>query len=154
MARDRTGILRAVKSELDIQGIELDELRRRQLQTVVTKSATGTGDIAHTFEQDRKFRLVFIRCHFSGTSGTAVFDIILDSTHGSAFDAQLFSISQAGIGSDVHLRLGDGDTNEPSAWTFQTGDKIRLDWTNPDTGNITWGVEVGMVIKVRFLTII
>lgn len=146
MTRDRTNILRAIKSDFDVQDIALDELRRRQLQTVVTKSATETGDIAHIFKLDRKFRLVFIRCHFSGTSGTAAFDIALDSTSGSAFDTQMFSISQAGVGSDVHLRLGDGDTNEPSAWTFQTGDKIRIDWTNPDTGNITWGVEVGMVL--------
>lgn len=146
MARDRSNILRAVKGELDLLDLELDELRRRQLRAVVTKTATGTGDIADTFELDRKFRLVFIRCHFSGTNGTAAFVLSTDSVNGSAYDAKLFSISQAGIGQDVHLRIGDGDTREPSAWTFQAGDGIRIDWTNPDSGNITWGIEVGLVL--------
>ena len=123
MARDRSNILRAVKGELDLLDLELDELRARQLRAVVTKTATGTGDIANTFELDRKFRLVFIRCHFSGTSGTAAFVLSSDSVGGSAYD-----------------------TREPSAWTFQTGDSIRIDWTSPDSGNITWGIEVGLVL--------
>ncbi|MFQ5495781.1 MAG: hypothetical protein ACE5EX_10420 [Phycisphaerae bacterium] len=146
MARDRSTIFRAAKSELDILDLEMGELRDRQFRSVVTRTATGTGDIAHTFGLDRKFRLVFVRCHFTGTSGTAALVLSVDSGSGTAYDATLFTVTQAGTGSDVHLRIGDGDTREPSAWTFQTGDALRIDWANPDPANITWGLEVGLVL--------
>ena len=146
MAIDRSRTLRAVTRELNLQNLELEELRARQMRAVLTKTATGTGDIAHTFKLDRKFRLLFIRCHFVGTSATAEFAVSVDSANGPTFDAKLFFIPQAGVDEDVHLRTGDGDTSEPSAWTFQTGDQIRIDWVNPDSGNITWGLEVGLVL--------
>ncbi len=135
-----------VNAKLDLQAFEQEEFRARQLRAVVTKSASGSTDIGHTFWLDNKFRLVFVRCHFVGTSGAAALAISLDSVTGSAFDAKLFTVSQAGIGADVFLRIGADDTREPSAWTFQSGDRIRIDWTSPDLGNINWGLEVGLVL--------
>lgn len=146
MPVDRSGILSAVRSQLELQALEQQELRGRLLRSVVSKSATGVTHIGHTFSLDRKYRLVFVRCHFSGTSGTADFAISLDSVNGSNFDTGLFSVTNVGVGNDVHMRIGDGDTSEPSAWTFQVNDAIRIDWTNPDPGNITWGLEVGLVL--------
>ena len=65
-----------------------------------------------------------------------------------ARDAFVFTdaISQAGTSKDVHLRLGADASGEPSAWTFGLNDAVRIDWANPDTGNITWGLEVGLAV--------
>jgi hypothetical protein len=87
-----------------------------------------------------------MRCHFSGTSGTAAFHISVDSDSGSAYDTRLFTISQAGVDKDVHLRIGGGDTEEPSAWTFKAEDAVRVQWVNPESGSITWGLEVGLAM--------
>ena len=146
MASDRSRILKAVEVGLAVQEAELVETRARQLQAVATKTATGSGDIAQTFGLDRRYRLVFIRCHFAGNEGTAAFTISVDSASGSAYDTRLFTITQAGTDRDVHLRIGEGDTEDPSAWTFQASDGIRIQWTNPDSGNIVWGLEVGLAL--------
>ena len=146
MPRDRSRIVQAAVAGFALGDLELAEARARLLQSVVTKTATGTGNIGHLFKLDQKYRLVFIRCHFSGTAGTAPFTISVDSGNGSAYDARLFRITQAGTNKDVHLRIGGGDTGDPSAWTFQALDSVRIDWTNPDSGNITWGVEVGLAL--------
>ncbi len=128
------------------QDAELAAMRQRQLAAVLTRTVTGTADIDETVELDRKFRLVFIRCHFAGTSGTAKFTISVDSVAGSAYDARLFTITLAGTNKDVNLRIGDGDLYEPSPWTLQAGDSVRIQWTNPDSGNITWGLEIGLAL--------
>lgn len=146
MARDRSKILRAAEAGFVLQDLELAEARTRQLQSVVTKTATGTGNIGHLFKLDQKYRLVFIRCHFSGIAGTAPFAISVDSGSGAAYDTRLFTITQAGTNKDVHLRIGGGDTGDPSAWTFTASDAVRIDWTNPASGSITWGLEVGLAL--------
>ncbi len=146
MARDRSSILRGVNAALAVQEAELFETRARQMLAVVTRTATGSADVDQTFSLDRKYRLVFVRCHFSGTAGTAAFTISLDSGGGSAYDTRLFTVTKAGTSNDVNLRIGEGDTGEPSAWTFQAADTVRIQWTNPDSGNITWGLEVGLAL--------
>ena len=137
-------IIQAVEAALAIQEFELSEIRARQLVAVITKTATGSGDINHTFALDGKYRLIFARCHFAGSAGTAAFTLSVDSGDGSAYDTRLFTITSAGTDRDVHLRIGSGDTGEPSAWTFQLNDSLRIQWVNPDSGNITWGLEVGL----------
>ena len=135
-----------IESGLAVQEAELAEVRQRQILAVVAKRATGSGDVDHTFSLDRRFRLVFVRCHFNGGTGTAAFDILVDSGGGSVYNSRLFRITQAGTDNDVHLRIGEGDTGEPSAWTFQAGDAVRIQWINPDSGNMTWGLEVGLAL--------
>lgn len=144
MTLNRATLIRTVDAQLDAVDLDMVELRRRQLLAVASRTATGTGNIAHTFKLDQRYRLVFVRCHFAGTSGTAPLAISMDSTNGSAYDAVLFTVTQAGVTRDVNLRIGGGDADDPSSWTFQAGDAIRVDWTNPDSGNITWGLEVGL----------
>lgn len=146
MAGDISNILRAVDAALAVQEVELAEARARQMLAVVTKAATGSANIDQVFSLERKYRLVFVRCHFTGSAGTAAITISVDSASGSAYDALLFTVTQAGTNKDVHLRIGEGDTGEPSAWTFQANDSIRIEWTNPDSGNITWGLEVGLAL--------
>lgn len=146
MATLPTTITRSVEQTLATVDLELAEMRARQLLSVASLTNTGTGDIAHTFNLDQRFRLIFIRCHFSGGTGSAALSLSLDSGSGIPYDTQLFTISQAGTGKDVHLRIGFGDTEDPSAWTFRFDDKLRLDWINPDPGNTTWGLEVGLAL--------
>lgn len=144
MALNVSNVLGSVEAALAVQQTELAESRARQLRAVAIKTATGTADMDQTFKLNQKFRLVFIRCHFSGTSGSADLVISIDSANGSAYDTKLFTVTDAGTTKDVHLRIGAQDTGEPSAWTFQSGDSVRVQWTNPASGNITWGVEVGL----------
>lgn len=136
------GVVQAFEAELR----ELESTRDRQYRAVVTRVATGSGDIDHAFGLDRKFRLVFARCHFTGAAGTAPFRLSVDSEHGSAYDARLFTSTLAGVGRDVHLRITESDAEDPSPWTFQAADRLRVQWTNPDAGEITWGLEVGLAL--------
>jgi len=146
VAREISKILETAQAGLTQQTLELSEARARQLLAVTAKAATGSGNIDATFSLDRRFRLVFVRCHFAGGTGTAAFTISVDSTRGSAYDAKLFTITQAGVNKDVNLRIGGNDAVDPSAWTFQPGDKVWIKWTNPDSGNMTWGLEVGLAL--------
>ena len=146
MAREISKILETAQAGLTQQTLELSEARARQLLAVTAKAATGSGNIDATFSLDRRFCLVFVRCHFAGGTGTAAFTISVDSTRGSAYDAKLFTITQAGVNKDVNLRIGGNDAVDPSAWTFQPGDKVWIQWTDPDSGNMTWGLEVGLAL--------
>jgi len=142
----RLDMLRAAEVGLAVQEAELAEERARLMLAVVTRRASGSGDMNETFALDRKFRLVFIRCHFSGGSGTAPLTISVDSAAGAEYAARLFTMARAGPGKDVHLRIDRGVGGEPSAWTFQSGDGLRMQWTSPDGGNVTWGLEVGLAL--------
>jgi len=146
MALPLSPILDAARDAFDAQERELAATRGRAPLAVVSRTATGSADINEAVSLDRAFRLVFVRCHFSGTDGTAPLHLSVDSAHGSAFDARLFTLSQAGTGCDVHLRIGGDDNQEPAAWTFQPGDLVRVTWINPDAENITWGLEVGLAL--------
>ncbi|MFQ5415024.1 MAG: hypothetical protein ACE5E6_11250 [Phycisphaerae bacterium] len=125
---------------------ELARALERQRHAVYTKTATGVGNVANTFQLDTKFRLVFVRCHFVGGTGQATMTISLDSAHGPGFDAQLAQVKLRGTGADVFFIPSDTGLSEPSSWTFQVGDAVRIDWPNPNPFVMTWGLEVGMAI--------
>jgi len=55
-------------------------------------------------------------------------------------------MTQAGTGQDVNFRISADEISEPSPWTFQPGDAVRIQWTNPDNGNMSWGLEVGLAL--------
>ncbi|MCO6437854.1 MAG: hypothetical protein J5J06_12250 [Phycisphaerae bacterium] len=146
MPIDSNTLIAAAASAFAQQSADLLAQQARQPMIVYVRRATGSGDIDHTFALDRPFRLVFIRCHFVGTTQRAAMTIELDAQAGAAYDAELYVIRTAGPGRDVYLRVTADEAAEPSPWTFQTGDALRLRWTNPDPGSITWGVEVGMAL--------
>ena len=146
MAGNMSSLIEAAQEEFRSNDAELAFQRERQFLQIIRKSSAGSADIDVVFSLDRKYRLVFIRCHFSGGSGTASFVISIDSGLGSAYDVRLFTVTKAGTSEDVHLRIADGDAQEPSAWTFKEDDSLRIQWTNPDSGNMTWGLEVGFAI--------
>lgn len=145
MSREST-IIGTAEAVLAEQNTELNATRARQLLAVAARAATGTGNIDATFALEVRFRLVFVRCHFTGAPGQVPMIISLDSVRGGAYDSHLFTISKAGVGRDVNFRVGNDETADPSAWTLQPGDAIRVQWTNPSPGNITWGLEVGLAM--------
>lgn len=139
-------ILQTAQEVIETQNREMELVRSRQLITVTSKSITGSADINATFLLDVRYRLVFVRCHFTGTTGTAPMTISLDSVLGSAYDTLLFTLTRVGFNRDAHFRIPASESIDPSPWTFQAGDVVRIQWTNPDSGNITWGLEVGLAI--------
>ena len=146
MPRDVIQLLTATEAALTQQTVELAEARSRQLVSVISKAATGTGTIDALFSLGVRYRLVVVRCHFAGASGSAAMVLSLDSVLGAAYDARLFVVTRAGTDYDINLRIPAEESQDPSPWTFQVGDQLRVQWTNPDVGNITWGLQVGLAI--------
>ncbi len=146
MASQTYQVIQAAQSGFATQDAEVAAARARQLLMVETEATTGSGDINAAFSLDRRFRLVFVRCHFTGGSGTSPLTISLDSGAGSAYDTRLFTITQAGTNQDVNFRITSEELTEPSPWMFQAGSGVRIAWTNPDSGNMAWGLEVGLVM--------
>jgi len=138
------GILEAVELARQREEAELAEAARAEAERVIARTAEGGGNIDQTFALNLHFRLVYVRGHFVGGAGRADLRISVDSAQGSAFDAHLFTVRVVGTGADVHLRLSADESAPPSAWAFQPGDAVRIEWTNPDSGNMTWGLEVGL----------
>ena len=148
MSHDTSSLVRIAQAGFAQQEAEVAADLIRQRQAVWTRHATGAQDIDAEFALDRKYRLVFVRCHFAGNPGVAPFTLTQNAQAGAAYDAHLFTVSQAGAGHDVNLRFEADETTEPSPWTFVAGDSIRIQWTNPDSGNITWGIEVGLALAL------
>lgn len=146
MTQSNSNLLQVADAVLAQQRDEITRTQTRQRTVVVAQSSTGTGNIDATFKLDVRFRLTFVRCHFAGTVGTAPMTIALDATSGSSYDVILFTVTRAGVSRDVHLRIPAEESADPSPWTFQVGDTVRIQWTNPDPGNITWGIQVGLAI--------
>lgn len=139
-----SSLINAVNQARLSQDTELARAAVAQAVRVTTQGTTGTGDIDATFALDTTYRLVFVRVHFSGGSGVNALQISVDSALGAAYDTLLFTVKVAGVGAEVNFRLTAQETQLPSAWAAQDGDEFRIQWTNPDPGNITWGLEVGL----------
>ena len=144
MPRSDAHIIEVAGSALATLDAELSATRARQLVSVTAATASGSANMDATFGMDVRFRLVFVRCHFTGSAGENALSISLDSITGAAFDAKLYSILRAGVGFDVNFRIPAYESEDPSPWTFQAGDRIRVQWTNP--GGVSWGLEVGLVL--------
>lgn len=146
MASQNFQVLQAAQFGFADQDAEIAAARIRQLLIVEADTTTGSGDINSAFLRDRRFRLVFVRCHFVGGTGTSPLTISVDSGAGSAYDVRLFTIAQAGTNQDVNFRITSDELTEPSPWTFQEGSSVRIAWTNPDSPNMTWGLEIGLAL--------
>jgi hypothetical protein len=146
MATGTPQIIEAAQAGFALQSAELAAARARQLLVVVTQGRAGSSDIDESFSLDRRYRLVFVRCHFVGGSGASALSLYVDSAVGAAHDARLFTMTQAGTGQDVNFRINADELAEPSPWTFQPGDAVRVEWANPDSGHMSWGIEVGFAL--------
>jgi len=146
MASTPAQLVRAFQASFASQDALLARQLERVRNRVISQYATGSGNINKVFSLDVAFRLVFVRCHFAGGTGTADMVVDVDSAQGSAFNVRLHTVTAVGTGADVAFVPGGADVADPSAWSFQSGDQIRIQWTNPDAGNMNWGLEVGLAI--------
>ncbi len=137
-------VLQVVETASQREATELALAALAEAVRVISQAATGTGDIDQTFSLQRHSRLVFVRCHFAGGAGFSELRIDVDSMVGSAYDTGLFTVRVAGADHDVNFRLTNAETRLPSPWALQPGDAVRVQWSNPDPGNTTWGLEVGL----------
>lgn len=147
MASTPAQLVHAFQVSLALQDAFLDRQRDRARDRVITKYAFGSTNINNALNLDVPFRLVFVRCHFMGGTGTADLTLDLNSAQGNPYDAQLTSIAAVGTGTDVFYTPGGAAIADPSSWSFQSGDQLRVKWTNPDSGNMNWGLEIGMAIS-------
>ena len=111
-------------------------------------SVTDETDRKARFSLDGKpFALVFVRAHFGATNGTADMTLNIDSGRGKFFDLRKYTFTAVGRTAadgdkDGHLRITQ---DELIHWTYEAGDEIVFERTNPDTGNQHWGIEVGLI---------
>lgn len=89
--------------------------------------------------------LLFVRGEFVGGTGTADLAMYLDRQATREINkksATLFIWEAVGDTQQVHGRV----TREGrEAWSFMRGDELVFVWTNPDSGNLTWFLEIGLV---------
>lgn len=93
------------------------------------------------------FKLVYARMHFiSDSIGLANFSMSLLSRLGDFFNVSpLYSVDGRGVGQDVIYSFSDSEKADPSGLVFQSGDRIRCQWTRPDVvDRWRWGLEVGI----------
>lgn len=146
MATKMSQVMNAAQAGFQQLEAELVAETFRHLRRVHTFAEGGNGNIGHDFALNRAARLVFVRCHFTGGSGTADFLLRLRSRLSADWDVVLHTLAARGTGADVHFII-PGDTNlEPSPWVLQPGDAVRCEWTNPDSGVMKWGLEVGLAM--------
>ena len=63
-------VLNVVEQARQREEAELARAENSELVRLYAQTATGTGDIDETFQLNRHFRLVFVRCHCVGGAGT------------------------------------------------------------------------------------
>lgn len=145
---DDAQVLNTAATGFAVQDAEFSAARERNMRIVRARYAEGNGNINEFFGLDRRFRLVYLRVCMQGPpvppSSAAPLTIRLDSSAGDAFDCILFTMQHVAPEHDVNFRLTREELAEPSAWTFQPGDRINIQWTNPMPGTISWGTELGL----------
>lgn len=108
---------------------------------------TDESSLLARFTFPHPFVMVFVRAHFGDANGTADMKLKVDSKFGQFFDTTLWTFR------DVGRTAADGDADrnfripadELMHWVFGPDDALVFEWTNPDSGNIHWGLEVGFV---------
>lgn len=89
--------------------------------------------------------LLYVRGEFTGGAGTADLSLYVDRQATREIlkkAAILFTWLAVGVTKQIHTRIPE---DEREAWSFLKGDELVCVWTNPDSGNMTWSVEIGLV---------
>lgn len=116
---------------------------------------SGTGAMAAIIGGDQRGRpfpslpqpwhLAFVRVHFArlAGSGTDVANLVLSvlGARGAVYDTVLHTRQSVGVAADVNLRIAP---EERDCWIFDDEDLLLLSWGNPDVGELTWGITVGV----------
>lgn len=114
-------------------------------------SVTDKASRARFALSDVPFALCYIRGRFvtlSGAGGNATLSLKLDHVEENAvYDFLLKSwdtmgTSGTGFKADLNFRLA---ADELYLWAFARGSTLVFEWTSPDSGNIRWALEVGLV---------
>lgn len=101
-------------------------------------------------EGDMALSSLFV--HFASVpeaSGTGVAELVirLDSALGDAYDMTLWTFAELkGVGADVNFRV---PRDQLDHFYVNKGDSIVLTQTNPDDGNIKWGVALAFTRRER-----
>lgn len=89
--------------------------------------------------------LLYVRGEFAGGTGTADMVLYLDrqaTRETLKKTTLLFTWKEVGTVKQVHTRV---PVEVREAWSFMRGDELVFVWTNPDSSNMTWTLEVGLV---------
>jgi hypothetical protein len=107
--------------------------------------AEGVGNIDQDFGLPVKFRLVFMRGHFTGGTGDATLTIRQTSRKNNLYNVVIAELEDVGTttNSDVHYRVHDWVRD---SFVFEGGDFVHIGWTNPDSGDMSYGIEVGLEV--------
>ncbi len=93
-----------------------------------------------------RMAVVNVRIHFrdltGSATGTAVCVMHKDSGFGLPYDAELLEWAGNGSAEDGVLR---NEPNDMPHYVIEKRDWLVFEWTNPDSGNINWSVEIGVV---------
>lgn len=125
---------------------------------VLIFEAADSGNIAETFPPAfarpfGRFLVVFARIHFSDIKDGALATEVLkkltarvngdpeQSTAGPC-DTELWDFGKVGFGVDLSMAIAP---DEVARWTIRRDFGVRFDWTNPQSGDIGWGLEVGLL---------
>ena len=120
-------------------------IRARSSGTANMGTVTDRSSVARAGSLTSIWTLLYIRLHFSAGSGVATCQVQLDANEHTLFDFILDEFQAVGTGSDVNFRLEPDDYVH---WTFRPQDAIVLIWTNPDSGTMNWGSEIGFVERI------
>ena len=115
-------------------------IRARSMGTGNMGDVTVKTSVARAGSLSSVWTMLYIRLHFSAGSGSATCQVQLDALESTLYDFIIDEFQAVGTGSDVNFRLEPEDYVH---WTFQPRDDIVLTWTNPDSGTMTWGSEIG-----------
>lgn len=148
MAGEMVQLIRAAEAALAAQEADLLNKLERERSAVYAQSATGTGHMSQKFSLDTDFRLVYVRCHFAGPTGTAPLVISVASRLGVDYNVVVRSLT-AGVNFDTYQASFATIQKDPSPYAFAAGDELLFAWTNPSPGNIKWGLEVGLSLSTR-----
>lgn len=121
---------------------------RPHVPAVVAYRFTGDGDIDVTIHPGQVFVPLFVRCHFVAGSGKANLEMHASSAADSenTYDTLLYTDQAVGTGVDANTRWLAKETAWPSPWAFDELTHLRVKWTNPDSGTMVWGMEVGVAV--------
>lgn len=106
--------------------------------------AAGTGDIDHRFKLPGtgRTRVVFCRCHFvilEGSGGSAGFALAVDDFAAGSHNATLHHEAGVGTGKDINLIF---PAERRDLYRVAPRQGYRAEWTNPDSGNVRWGLAI------------
>ncbi|KKK52528.1 hypothetical protein LCGC14_3103990, partial [marine sediment metagenome] len=101
-----------------------------------------TSEARFHLSGDGPFVLVFLRLHFSAGTGSADVEVKLDSVKDTYHDTSLWTLASRGTGADANMRI---PAEELMHWVFEPCDELVLEWTNPHSGTMRWGAEMGLV---------